>query len=62
VRDGGWLEEADPRVAGELQQAFDDARLRAPDEVTRRRMWGRVAEGGVRRRRRAPRGPSVCLL
>jgi hypothetical protein len=43
-----WPEGDDPE-AMELAEALDEARRRKPDDVTLRRMWGRISELGWRR-------------
>src|SRR5262249_52192369 len=54
VKNGRWLEGDGDPAAIELRRALDDARLATPDDVTLRRMWGRVSQPGPRRLR-APR-------
>jgi hypothetical protein len=44
VSERRWLEGDDDPAAIELRRALDEARLGTPDDVTLRRMWGRVAE------------------
>jgi hypothetical protein len=55
VSERRWLEGDDDPAAIELRRALDEARLGTPDDVTLRRMWGRVAEPRPLRPRRAPR-------
>jgi len=51
VKDGRWLEGDQDPAASELRRALDEARLATADDVTLRRMWGRVADPGPGRRR-----------
>jgi hypothetical protein len=50
-----WLAGETGAAERTIRRALDDAHLRGPDDVTLRRMWGRVADGDLRRRHAPPR-------